>query len=549
MPAEPGTPRRFGAAAVALVAVLAGIFLRLHHLSAQILGGDELHAVRAVLSEPLSSLLTTYRQTDVSMPLAALDHFFLTIGLRLSETLLRLPSLVAGLVAPLLLALGVRSALGKEDGLRGVWVPFLALLSIAPLLVIYSRVARPYMIEVLLAGGAAIAFARWWGLSGGASRHRLGWAAAYVLVAGSAAWLHLGAAPFVVAPFLFALGDLVRASHEERWLRLRQLMVLGLALLTACALFLLPARTSLFALIAGKRQPQAIPLGTWNEVGHLMAGTTQSALAGVFALLAAAGLLVLLLRHRAVALYTLTLVASQVIGIRLLSPLGLASGLVLDRYLLPVLPVVLLWVATGLWRLGSTPSAGAAAAARWSLSLGLPLALLVGGPFADPDWRASSFQLHNDLVDFARPRAFLRGMPPLAYRTIGGGSVVEIPWPPVWDFSRSFYVYQDLHGLDVRVGVAPGFLDDPRLDFLNAVIARPENLERSGARWIAVHRDLPGEEDGLGGRAHRPISAAQRTGLKQAGEGVIALLTARWGPPRFLDGGVAVWDLRARSRP
>jgi hypothetical protein len=565
------------AAACAGLALLAGAGLRLFNLRDQVLGGDELHAVRAALSQPLPALLTTYQLADSCIPLTALDRLLLDHGVTLGEWQLRLPVLASGLAALLVLPALVRRRLAPA-----AWPLFCALVALSPLLVLYSRIARPYMPATLLAFAACMAFESATRPLGEAdlSAHakRGGAATAYVVLGALAVWFHLGAAPMVAAPLLFgaaelALGRLVprrdRRAHEaaggrrpvagrdpeqrRRWLRLGALTA-GLAV--ACALFLVPAYPSLVRLVAAKRQVQEIPAATWWTVLQLQAGTGQRLPALLFWAAALAGAAGLLRRRPRLGSYLLALVAGQALGILLLSPLGLARPQVLDRYLLPVLPVVLLWVAAGLARPWWAGQGSLGRAGQRLGAAGLVLVWALAGPFADPGVRASSFMHHNDMVAFALPRATPPpGGPPRPYLALGGppgSALVELPWPPVWDFGRSFYVYQEIHELRVLVAPPAGALPIGRLRLRNEVSSEPAALRRNGARYVVVHRHLALEEarlrlspTGPPPRRMPPLLAAQ---LAAEGERVAALLAAAWGPPAFADGDVAVWDLR-RRRP
>src|SRR6185295_277192 len=91
-------------AVLATAAPLAeGMALRLWHLPQQILGGDEVHAIRAALSFTLPEILITYQQTDNCIPLTALYKLFMLAGLPITEMALRLPVVLCGLVALLAL--------------------------------------------------------------------------------------------------------------------------------------------------------------------------------------------------------------------------------------------------------------------------------------------------------------------------------------------------------------------------------------------------------------------------------------------------------------
>jgi hypothetical protein len=634
-------PDRLAAAASGacmLAALAAGVALRFWNLRDQVLGGDELHAVRAALSQPLAALLTTYQLADSCIPLTALDRWLLDHGVTLDEWRLRLPVLASGLAA--LVAL---PALARRRLPVAALPPFCALVALSPLLVLYSRIARSYMPATLLAFVAVMAFDAWWapgerrgaGEAGGGGETRgaggirdvggtgKAWAAgAYVVAGALAIWFHLGVAPIVAAPLLYGAGELALAGALRLAARRRPpgdapggsaaadtgqeafavrlpagdagaealgrrvaarrrlapwvaLAVVAAGLALACALFLVPAWPSLCRLVAAKRQAQEVPAATWWGLLRLQAGTGQRLPALLFWAAALGGCAALLRRRPRLGGYLVALVLAQLAGILALSPLGLARLQVLDRYLLPALPVVLLWVAAGLahpwWpeqgRLGRVGQRGAA--------FGLVLVWLAAGPFADADFRASSFMHHNDLVAFALPRAAApAGGPPAPYRALGGppgSALVELPWPPIWDFGRCFYVYQEMYGLRVLVA-APGGEETatagpgagspgatrrgPRLRWCNRVSPEPAALLASGARYVAVHRDLAAEEDRLrlpagapGAPPPRRMPPPMAARLAAEGEHIASLLAAAWGPPAFAGDGVEIWDLRRVRAP
>src|ERR1700686_5228412 len=98
-----------GGACVGGAMLATGVVLRFWNLGDQMLGGDELHAVRAALSQPLPALLTTYQLADSCIPLTALDRWLLDRGVALDEWLLRLPVLARWLAA-----LGLLPLLGRR---------------------------------------------------------------------------------------------------------------------------------------------------------------------------------------------------------------------------------------------------------------------------------------------------------------------------------------------------------------------------------------------------------------------------------------------------
>lgn len=493
------------------------------------LGGDEVHAIRAAVNFPLSKILVTYQQTDNCIPLTAVYKLLMGWGVPATEMVLRLPVLLCGLAA--LIALPTAFAARVS---RGTVQIYGWLLAISPALILYSRIARSYMPMVLFAFGAVMAFEAWW------RTRSKGAGAAYVVLGALAVWFHLGAGPIVAAPFLFAAGDtLVRRKDFGR--DLRDLFLLGLALCAAFALFLVPARQSLLALLASKRAEQGVP---WSEVLpgllRLEAGTSAGWLAALFWAVAVAGLILLLRRDRRLGLYTLTVAGGHVAGLLILSPVGLASPIIFGRYLLPILPFVLLWVAAAF---GFPGLAWRVAAAVFVF------ALAAMGPFADPAVRRTSFLHHNDFMSFYKPRRqvpaeALRGF----YRQLRGETVLEYPWIFVWDSNRTFYLYQEAHRGRVLVSTPQRILFRPPLALRNAVPPEPEAFCRSGARYLIVHRNVAREEDRLapGGRiSDFEVSQPLRRMLREGAARLARDLARRWGDPIYSDRLLRVWDLTA----
>ncbi|HET7041122.1 MAG TPA: hypothetical protein VFI13_03850, partial [Gemmatimonadales bacterium] len=399
------------------------------------------------------------------------------------------------------------------------------LVAVSPLLILYSRIARSYMPMVLLSFGAVMAFEAWWRSRSWRS------GAAYVALGALAVWFHLGAGPIVAAPFAFAgIDALVRRERLGR--DLRDLALLGLALAGAFALFLVPALGSLREVVAGKHVEQAAPWGAVLSVLKLQAGVRGRWMAAVFWAAAMTGLGLLFRTERRLALFTVTVVVGHVVGLLILSPLGLENPVIFGRYLLPVLPFVLLWVASAL--------------GGWVAVIFLG-GLLVMGPFADPvTWR-TSFLHHNDFVAFYKPRPSLPAdAVPDFYRRLHGETVVEFPWLFMWEANRSFYLYQEIHGGRVVVASPQGILYRPPLALRNAVAPEPGAICRSGARYLIVHPNVAREEEGIapGGRltegeAAQPLRRLARSSAAELGR----RLEGEWGAPVFEDGVVRVWDL------
>jgi hypothetical protein len=547
----PRSPRRgLLAAALWSVPFAAGIALRVWNLPAQILGGDEVQALRSAVAMPLPAILTTYQARDNCIPLTALFHLLLAAGAPVGEVGLRLPVLVCGLLALAAIPLAVAWRLGRPAGYALAW-----LVALSPLLVLYSRIVRPYLPIVLFSFLAAAAFEAWWRTG------RRRYAAVYVAFAGLSGFFHLASAPFVVAPLVFAAGDLLlgrlrrpRADpspcRRPGW---RALAAVAAALGAAFLAFLLPARSSLLALVGDKRAPFEVTGRTVAGVLELEAGSGRAGAAAAFWLVALLGLALLFRRDRRLGAYTLTLVAVQCLGLLALSPEMLGHPLVLDRYLLPILPWVLAWAAVGL----TEPWPGRAL--RRGLRAGLAALLVAGlalaGPLPGRGFLASSFLGHNDFVAFFCPRSHpAPGAVPVFYREIlrreTDAPVLEFPFIPLWIYDHAYYAYQGVHGQEVLVGLVEP-LPELRFRLRNSVPPAPRDFLASRARYLAVHTDLLGEEERLGGHCWPLVARMKprdRRLLANSGRRMAGWLVAQWGPPDLRDGTIEVWDLSRLRR-
>ncbi len=531
--------------------VLAGAGLRLWNLRDQILGGDELHGIRAMAERSASQLLTRYSLVDYSLPITALQRLLLDWGFSLSEMDFRLPSILFGLLALIVLPRAVSGRVERFQAELFGW-----LVAFSPLFVLYSRIARSYMPMVVLSFAAVMAFERWW--SGGSRKA----GAMYVVLGALAIWVHLGAGPIVASPFLFALGDLIRTRAGRTWRRLRELTALGLAIVAAMALYLVPAGRSLLKLVGNKHQEIDIPWRTVAAVLHLEAGTRSTTLMIVFWAAALAGLVVLVRQNPRLGIFTLTVTLGHLAGILVLSPLGLNLPIVLNRYLLPILPFVLLWVAVALGRTWIVWGGGNGlrGSLRRPIGTGLQrsagrlvmLCLFWTGPFWTPGYRDSSFMHHNDFVGFHHPLSTIPAeVVPAIYSQLPDGPVIEAPWSTVWEQNRTFYLYQRVH--EQRVMVSAPF-DIPRrmgIGFRNEVEPEPAAFLASPARTVVVHLKIPWEEDKVvipGRPFTRPMPQGLRRAYRRIGEKLAARLHAEWGQADYSDAQVRVWDLERIRR-
>ena len=331
------------AAFLPIIAVIGvGLWLRLDQLAAQLLLEDEWHAVYRVVHDAPAAIFLDFAHSDSSIPLTLL-YALESRRFGLSEIGMRLPLVLAGAATLILFPWYAARHVGPGEALM-----FAALLAISPLLYFFSRTARPYALTLLLAGIAHVAFRRFFE----AHSPRAADAAAYATSATLAAWLHPVVGPFVLAPFVPAAWQCARqAPGAERWRGVARLAVLAFAAALPMAALLLPplfAHPESLRLKSDVDLPHADALiGVW----YLWFGTGATAAVLICGALALLGARVVWQRlpeaRSAVAGIALTALA-----IVITRPAWIQNPLTFGRYLLPVLPLLLLATACGAVRVG-----------------------------------------------------------------------------------------------------------------------------------------------------------------------------------------------------
>jgi len=398
---------------LAVVALALGAWLRCDQFTMQVLIDDEWHAVHQLLRLASTPMWLDFGHADFSIPLGLLYALeSRTIGL--SETAMRWPMLVSGVATLVLFPLYVAPRLGRAPA-----AVFALLLALSPLLVIYSRMARPYAITLLLAWSAHAAFHRF----DAGPRSQIAAGATYAIAAALAAWLHPIIAPFLVAPFLWAGFDLVRGPSELRGPRFRRLFALAVATGVPMAALLVPpllAHPESLVAKAGIDRPGFDTLvGAW----YAWLGTPST-----FAVFACCALAIV----GAGAVWRAVPIArSGMVGILLTLAVVMATGvawshnpLTLARYLLPFAPLLLLSAATGAVRISrriAAPGQRERKVAAVFVALAPAAALAIDTPLTDIARHPNAQTIHLVYhVDFRPERN-----PYLPY-------MAKIPLSPFW---------------------------------------------------------------------------------------------------------------------
>ncbi len=521
----------------------AGACLRLYGIDEQILGGDELHAINAALGMRLSELPITYGLNDHSPPLALLYALLFRSGLSISELVLRAPILASSVALVLVAPLLAERLLDRRSAAVFGW-----LLAVSPLLVLYGRVVRSYAPIAFLGFSAAYAGYRW--LEGA----RRGCAVAYALLAASAIYFHLLAAPFVLAPILFAALEKLLARRRGR-LSWRALFATGGAVLVLVSCFTIPARKALLGLLQLRALTASVGSETLLGALELQAGSRHLVAVALFWLLAGSGLEGLWRTRPRLAGFTLTVATVQLVAVLSLSPTSADQAIVTNRYLLISLPVVLLWVAVGIARAAGVARAAGSARLGTAVTFAIVAALFVAGPLPGYHLEGRApFLGHNDFITFhcERPHA-PPGRTPAFYarlrREANGETLAEFPWGLSWYSTRFPHVHQGVHRQEVIVATPLKLPSHPGLRFRNAVASDPGSLLESRAGFLVVHQQLTLEEGGLieppCGFGRGSYGARVREVLARKTPRAIGHFRRAFGDPVYEDALILVWDLRA----
>jgi len=521
-----------------------GCLLRFWGVGYQVAGGDELHAVRAALAAPVMTVLTTYQGSDPCLPLSGFYRLLMDLGVAVSELHLRLPILAGGVLVLWLVPWWTAHQIGRHSAYVVAW-----LVALSPVLIHYSRFIRPYLPIVGLGFAAAVAYERW--LRTASSRSALLYAILTVL----AGYFHLVSVPFVLSPFLYYAGaKLLRpGAVAPSW---RAAILLGLATLGGFLVFLLPTWSSLMSLIAIKKQPLQVGWHTWQALMGLQSGTSSRWLMTLFWLLALAGFVDLLRRKPKLACYSATLVAGQIAGLFLLSPLAMQQGPIFNRYMLVTLPFVLIWAAAGL-----TASWEWITSSPWNLlprlaTAAIGVLLAVSGPVFDREFRQSPFVLRPESLLFYLQRQAPDIELPEAYRHFDhqrDGRIVEFPWHTTWRYCHAIVRYQEIHGRRVIVSPGERLLWDERLSgFYNMVAPQTDRILATDAAYLVLHLSSAAENAALDWRKAPPGSplAADRerrqrelARFDQEAARQLVILEQLWGEADFAADDFRVWDL------
>jgi len=529
-----------------MLPLAAGVWLRVVGLRDQVLIGDERWEITAALERTLPELFRhlTISNANYSPPLAALHRIMLESGLEPGELALRAPVWLCGL----LLLVGMPFALRR-------WLPVAFryplcwLLATSPLLVFYSRMVRGYLPLLLLCVVATLAALHC--IETGSRRT----GALYALASGLAVSMHLLALPFVVAPLLFA-GAVLLLAQDRTALTGRSWLVLGFAVGAAILLFVAPAWQSILWLL-GERGGEGRPgLDVFGGSLARLAGAGSMGVGLLFWGLVGLGAWRLWKRAPLLAGITMTQIGVQLLAVACVGPVGAEVEVLYTRYVMVVLPSVLLLVAASI-----APSSAYGPRRRLAFAAFAACfiaALYFSGPLSRPLFHEGSFVhewAHKGWrdVDVMLPALESERFYASLHEPARAGSVIETLWHGV-AFPATASAQQRIHGQPVIVAsLHDRWWDDPRLALRNALhprVHKPEIFLASRARWLVVHVDPRAEtlviraRDEAWARFELPnflrniVAAEEIASLRLA-----KTLRRAWGTPDHADRWIMAWDL------
>ena len=454
-----------------LLALLAGGCLRIWGLADQVWSDDEWHGFYYVLGKSPGWLLTHFSIPGATcIPLNFYTWLLGACGLG-SETLLRLPSLIGGVLCVIACPVLAAKIIGPR---RAAWLALL--LATAPILIFYSRVGRPYSAVALLGFAAILLAARW--LQTGGLRPALFYAATGVL----AVYFHLFAVVTVAAPALVALGFHLHAYCRKQPQAttpptVRHWLLVAAGMSVVGAILILPAlihslQSTFFTIaLKGTLKLQSLP-----HLATLISGTASPALVILFWLLLIIGAVDQCRRRLQFGILLVSLFPLHALALMLSRPDASQSAIVLARYCLPLVPVSLLLVACGLQTVLEflTTRLALRPALQVVLASGFIVALTVAGPLPQCYVAPNNFTNHgayqHDYSPIRWQRSFYSDLTPADFPLVttirvdevspfyaqlaeaaNQRAVVEYPML-IGDHFNPLYYYQHFHRRPVLVG-------------------------------------------------------------------------------------------------
>lgn len=451
-------------------AVAVGVWFRLYLIADQVLLDDEWHDIYYVINKSFVYLLTHFSVPGATCIPTHLYYHFLQMTWGWSEILLRLPSLLSGILSLALFPLFVRRVVGRQATLLFTW-----LMALSPFLIFYSRDCRPYAPTVFLAFSAVMC-AWQWSRSG-----RLRYGMLYVLSGSLAVYFHLFAVVAVLTPLPCMLAFRLRkgAGFPVSAVRIVTVgIILAVSIVASVGPAFLESVHTTMGTIADNGAFQMLSL---RRVMSLIVGTADQLLVLLQMIFMIVGFRVLMRRDALLAVMAACMALFYAAAIWVTRPNCIQVPLVLVRYIAPLVPFLFLLASLGLRALEQRIEGLHAISSpvyRRTLAA-LTVFIFVGmlfwtGPLRQTYTAPNNFTQHSAFQQNYAPirwaESFRSDMQPPGfalhirikqeeispfYRQLaaepGGFSIIEYPMM-VGDHFNPYYYYQHFHRKPVCIG-------------------------------------------------------------------------------------------------
>ena len=490
-----------------IAGILTGSFLRLYRIGSQIIWDDEWHGIQTALVNPLHYILTHFHELDNCIPLTAYYRMMLNFT-GLNEIVIRFPQLLSGIAMLAIFPLFIKKLFGKR-----VAVIVLILLAISPLLVYFSRLARPYGVVVFLTSVSAFSFYLW--MCEGKKRYAL----VYIISAVLAPYFSLSSLGFVIAPVLYILmlsllkKRISLIGINKNVLRLKGIVIVILMLVAGMSMWFLPAAAT-FGEVTKKNSQGFLSLGTMGGSAALFCGSNSYVICLLMTLFFIYGSFLLYAKNRLLFSYLGIICVTQLLFIAISRPNLVQGAIIFARYFISALPVWLLVIAIAIAELHIKlarflkDKISMANGLSNSALAALFLIVFLRGPVTDAYSYPNDFTNHKDFQYNYVKRVIKRadgneGSYPEFYKSLKmqgeGASIVEFPAIISWTWNI-FHVYQRVHGDRVLIGYDSNYYSpffgydtygNKDVGFQNFVdVSDPAVLMKIGAGYIVVHKDI-----------------------------------------------------------
>lgn len=563
------------------LAFLLGSALRLYLLPDQILVNDEWHGMSFVAGKSWRHLLVHYNWRAISIPMNLYRLSLLnTVGW--SETLMRIPSLAAGLACLVVLPALVRRTFGSSVAAIAAF-----LFAVSPFLVYYSRLCRAYGVIVLLAAVAFFSLLFW--SETGKRTH----AALYVACGAGALVFHPTPAVTVLAPLgllfllkIFGRNRFVAGASARIVPRASEIVVVGVVLVTLWLTLVVPGFLQDKLWLKVSPDPARVTLHTLAGFASLTSGTANRPLSLLFWCFFVAGQIAMLRRRTIVGIASLSVVLLYLVGLSAAEWETIDLPLEFTRFCISLFPIILSSVALGIDSIAGPFAVRTGLRTLPRIPASIPVsALFLGGllaasPLVSTYKAPNNFTNHSAFNESYEPlewdRSYASGILPDVrmrkediprfYDELASRKDVEaiVEYPMfLGDHFNLYYYYQHVHGKTVVVGYVSGVgLDNWPFgdhvfgnmfaDFVLSRVARPEAyrfrnmvdmwniaaLKASPASYVILHKD-----------PYREMFPWKRTLPPGLYDPVLSLRSAyvgAFGPPELEDSVLVVFRIRPR---